>query len=175
MVKYLNDTRHNKPELALTDSKSSPMTLITDNPLDDFSHSDTRDNQINKPTGMTLPPFFYTKRPIILNKMARLKLFPNESNLYIAKQFTELFQNFIQHQYKTPLHLIFQISVQPQMTILLRTLLAIMTMTVVSKFIPKQIIIFRSHHFNLKSFCFQLSYRTFGYQLIKYNHIATQK
>ena len=75
MVNDLNDTRHNKPKLALKDSKSSPMTHITNNPLDDFSHSDNQTYQSHSPTNITSPPPFYTKRPISPNKMARMKFF----------------------------------------------------------------------------------------------------
>ena len=64
-------------------------------------------------------------------------------------------------------------SVQFQMTVLLITLVSIMNMTIPSKFIPKQIILFQRHLLNLKSFCFHLSHRTFGYQLTKNNHILT--
>ena len=68
MVIDLKDTRHNKPKLALEDFKSSPMTYITDNPLDDFSHSDNQPNQINDLTGITSPSQCYTKSQFVLTK-----------------------------------------------------------------------------------------------------------
>ena len=40
MVKDLNDSHHNKPKLALKNSKSTPLTRVTENPLDDTSNSD---------------------------------------------------------------------------------------------------------------------------------------
>ena len=61
MVNDFEDTRPIKPKLALKDSKSSPMTPIFDNPLDDFSHSDKKTNQNNNTTGITSPPTFCTK------------------------------------------------------------------------------------------------------------------
>ena len=58
MVEDLIDNRYNKLKLAIKDSKSSPMTHITDNSLDDFSHSDNQTNQINNSTGISSPPHF---------------------------------------------------------------------------------------------------------------------
>ena len=54
----------------------SPLTHVTDNPLDDFSNSDDQTNHIIDPTGNTSPLPFYTKRPSTFNKIAGLKLFP---------------------------------------------------------------------------------------------------
>ena len=71
----LNDTRHKKPKLALKDSKSSPLTHITDNPLDDSPQLDNQTNQINNPTGI-IHHHLIQKKTISHNKMTRLKLFP---------------------------------------------------------------------------------------------------
>ena len=62
MVNDLNETLHNKPKTALKDSKFSTMTHLTDNPPDDFSHSENQTNQINNTTGITSPPPFHTKK-----------------------------------------------------------------------------------------------------------------
>ena len=70
MVNDLSDTNHKKPKIALRNSKS--LTHLTDNPLEDFSDSQT--NSINNPTGFTFPPPFHTNRPNRL-QMTRLKLF----------------------------------------------------------------------------------------------------
>ena len=71
MVNDLNDNRHNKPKLAINHSKSSPLTHLTDNPLDDFSHSDDQTNHISNPTGITSPPPFYTNVQLALIKWHR--------------------------------------------------------------------------------------------------------
>ena len=83
MVNDLNDTRHHKTKIALKGSKSSPMTHVIDNPLDDFSNSDDQTNHITTPTDITSPPPFYAKRPNKFNKMARFKLVPKrKQNLH---------------------------------------------------------------------------------------------
>ena len=76
MVIDLNDTHNHRPKLALKSSKSSPVTHVIDNPLDDFSDSDEQTNHITTPTGNTLPLLFHTKRPNKINKIARFKLLP---------------------------------------------------------------------------------------------------
>ena len=55
--------------------------------------------------------------------MTRLNLFPKQNNPYVAKQITEILQHFIDHQYKTQLYPIIQMSVHLQVFILLVTLL----------------------------------------------------
>ena len=75
MVNDLRDNHHNKPELTLKQSKSSPLTHITDNPSDEFSNSDDLTNNTPNPTGFISPPPFYMKRPTRLNKTIRFKFF----------------------------------------------------------------------------------------------------
>ena len=58
-VNDLNDTHHHKPELALTGSKSSPMTHVIDNPLGYFSNSDDQTNHITNPKLFTITNFLY--------------------------------------------------------------------------------------------------------------------
>ena len=120
------------------------MTHVIDNPPDDFSNSDDQTNHITTPTGITSPPPFYTIRPNNLIKWHDSNYFQNENKLFIAKLFTKL-QHFIHQQYKIQLYLIIQISKQLLMTIFLITLLPIMTMTALSKYIPKQITFFLNH------------------------------
>ena len=79
MENDLNDTHHQKSKLALKSSKSSSMTHVIDNPLDDFSHSDDQTNHVAAPTGITSPPPFYTKRPNKFNRIARFKLLPKRN------------------------------------------------------------------------------------------------
>ena len=77
MVNDLNDTHHEKPKSAIKGSKSSPLTHVIDDPLDEFSNSDDQTNHITTPTGITsLQPTFPYKTTQKPNKMARFKLLP---------------------------------------------------------------------------------------------------
>ena len=69
MVNDLNDNHHNKLKLALKGSKSSPLTHITDKPLDELSIFDDPTNNTPNPTGIISPPTFYTERPTRLDKL----------------------------------------------------------------------------------------------------------
>ena len=83
MVNDLKGTHHHKPKRTLKGSKASPMTLVIDNPLNDFSNSDDQRNHITTPTAITSPPPFYTKRPNNFNKMTQFKLLPKrKQNLH---------------------------------------------------------------------------------------------
>ena len=74
MVNDLNDNHLNKPKIALEGFKSSALTLITDNPSEELSHSDDSTNNTSIPTGIFSPPPLYTKRPNRLNKMTQFTL-----------------------------------------------------------------------------------------------------
>ena len=123
---------------------------MTDNPLDDFSDNQT--NSMSNPTGITSPPHFSTKHPNSLH-MTKLKLFPKRKQFHLPKtnhRTSTLHSSSVQPQF----YLITQKSIQLQMTL-----------TALSKCIPKQISLFLHHLLNLKSFCFHLSYRTFACQI----------
>ena len=72
MVNDLDETQNRKPKNTLLKSKS----------LDNFS--DTSTNLINHSTGITSPPFFYTKRPNKL-QMSKFKLFPKRHHFSYPK------------------------------------------------------------------------------------------
>ena len=76
-AEMVNDL-HDKPKLATKISKHSPLTHLTDNPLDYFLHSDDQSIHNTAPTGITSPPPVYTKHSIRFNKMARLNFFPKQ-------------------------------------------------------------------------------------------------
>ena len=48
-VNDLDDNHHRRLKLTIKDSNSTPLTHVTDNPLDDFSNFD---DQTNSPTGI---------------------------------------------------------------------------------------------------------------------------
>ena len=85
MVNVLNDNHHKKPKLAIQFSKSSPLTRVTDNPLDDFTNSDDQTNSNTNPTVLTSPPLFYTKRPNRPNQMTRFELFLKRKQFHQSK------------------------------------------------------------------------------------------
>ena len=104
MVNDLNITNHKRPKLTIEDSKSPPLTHITDNPIEDSSNFDDQTNDSTNPTGIT-------KCPKRLNKMARYKFFQNENNPFITKPMMIL-HNVILRQYKIPHYQIIQVSSQ---------------------------------------------------------------
>ena len=61
MVNDLNDNHHIKPRFALTKSKSTPLTHVTDNPLNELSNADAPTNNTPNPTGILSPPPFLYK------------------------------------------------------------------------------------------------------------------
>ena len=77
--------------------------------------------------------------------------FQNENKIFIPKFITKL-QHFIFQEYKILLYLINQMSKQLLMTFVLIILLPIMTITALSKYIPKQITLILKHLFRLYSF-----------------------
>ena len=153
MVNDLTDTHHHKPKLALRGSKSSPMTHVIDNPLDDFSNSDDQTNHITTPTGNTSLSSFHTKRQMNSIKWHDSNYFENENKIFIPKLITQL-HHFIHQQYKIQLYLIVRLSIQLLMTTLLITHLPIMTMMALSKYNTKQIILSLHHLFRPHSLYF---------------------
>ena len=158
MVNDLTETHHKPPKLALRTSTS--LTSLNDNPIEDLLDNQ---NSINNPTAITSPPLFYPKHQNRL-QMLRLNLFPKRKQFHQPKTHHRT-STLHPHQYNTQLYLIIQMSIQLQMTVSFMTFLSLMTLTALSKYIPKQITIFLRHLFNLKSFCFHLSYRTLVCQI----------
>ena len=93
MVNDLNDTFHHKPKLPPKGSKSSPMTHVIDNPLDDFSNSDDQTSHIT--IGITSSPPFFTKRPKHLLKWHDSNHSQNENKIFISKIITKLRTSFL--------------------------------------------------------------------------------
>ena len=152
MVNDLNDTHHRKPKLALTSSKSSPITHVIDNPLDEFSNYDDQTNDITTPTGITLHHNrFIQNNQTNLIKWHASNYFQNENRIFIPKLIKKL-NHFIHHKYELQLYLIIQLSIPLLKTNLLITILPIRIMTALSKYIPKQNVHFLHHLFRLHSF-----------------------
>ena len=146
MVNDLNDNHHKKPKLAIKDSNSSPLTQITDNPLDDFSNCE---DETNNSTGIISPPPFYTKRPNRLDKTAQFEFFPKRKQSFHHETKTKL-PHSIHQQYKIQHYQLIQLSIQILVIVPLKTLLSKLTMKALSKLIPNEDIIFLHHLFKHK-------------------------
>ena len=128
----LTDTHQKQPKLALQTSKS--LTHKKYNTLEDFPDNQ---NSINNPNGITSTPPFYTKRPKRL-QMTRLELFPkrkqcNQPNTH--HRTSTLHSSSVQHP---TLHKNSNVNTTPN-DIIVDTLLSMMTLTALSKYIPNKL------------------------------------
>ena len=135
MVYDLNDNHQTKAKLTLEISKSSPLTHITDNPSDGFSNSGDPTKNTPNPTGVNSRP---TTSIYKTSKMTRVK-FLSKRNQSLYRKTNHNTSTPHRSTVQNPTLPIIQLSIQIQMIILLTTLLSIMTMKALSKFIPKQI------------------------------------
>ena len=141
MVNDLNDTHHHKP---LKISTSSSMTHVIDNTLNDFSNSDDQTIYITPPTGITSPLTFNANK---FNKITQFKLLPKRKHNLHSKTNKKLHQ-----QYIIQLYVVIRLSIPLLMTTLLITFLPIMIITALSKYNPKQTILFPRYLLRLHSF-----------------------
>ena len=91
MVNDLSDTHHHKPKLALKDSKSSPLTHVIDNPLDDFLIPMTKQITLQLHLVVLHHHLFLQNNQISLIKCHDSYYFQNEENkVFIPKLITKL-------------------------------------------------------------------------------------